>query len=123
VSAHLGPRDILQIPIHCTSSSQFNAVKETVPAPFYRDPMKEPLPAPEFQEVVQRFTGKMFESKLLKEFEIYTPKEDKYSEYKKPEKKLEKTDKRGTFKKTTKQETEPEVVPEKLDVKIESLSK
>ena len=64
----------MQIPIYCNSYDQRLAVKKNVPPPVYRDPMKEPLPAPGFEEVVAKHSGKLFETKLLKEFAIYTPK-------------------------------------------------
>lgn len=106
---HLGNRDIIQFPIYCNSLDQRSAVKKLIPAPQYNDPMKEPLPDPEYNEVVGKHSGKFFESKILKEFHIFTPK-DKYAPFKKPEKKEDKKDKRGGDKKgkTAKLEAEPE---------------
>ena len=97
-------------------------MKKFVPPPAYNDPMKEPLPEPEFHEVVYKFTGKIFDSKLLKEFEIYTPKE-KYSPYKKPERSPDKKgrgDKKG---RTLKAEPEPEAAQNVPEVNVEDLTK
>lgn len=51
--------------------------------------MKEPLPEPFYEEVIIKSSSKPFESKISKEFEIYTPK-DKYIPCKKMEKKDDK---------------------------------
>jgi hypothetical protein len=51
--------------------------------------MKEPLPEPSFEEAISKPTSKPFESKLIKEFEVFTPKENKFLPFKKPEKKVD----------------------------------
>lgn len=48
IPRHLGTRDTIPFPIYCNSTDQRNSVKKLVPAPQYNDPMKEPLPEPEF---------------------------------------------------------------------------
>ena len=74
VPTHLGTREVIIFPIVTSSLEQSKQVKELVPIPYYPDPMKEPLPAPTFDEVISKPTGKQFESKLIKEFSIWTPK-------------------------------------------------
>lgn len=71
--------------------------------------MKEPLPEPTFEEVISKPTSKPFESKLIKEFEIYTPKENKFTPFKKPEKKEEKK-KGATIRRAQPKAEETEVI-------------
>jgi len=54
---------------------QRQAALATVPAPVYKDPAKEPVPEPVFHESIGRQSTKLFESKILREFSIYTPKD------------------------------------------------
>jgi hypothetical protein len=49
VPTHLGNREIISFPITNTNLLQKKNIKELIPIPFYRDPMKEPLPEPTFE--------------------------------------------------------------------------
>jgi hypothetical protein len=49
VPTHLGTRDVTAFPITNTNLLQKKNIKELIPIPFYRDPMKEPLPEPTYE--------------------------------------------------------------------------
>lgn len=81
-----GNRQTVSMPIYQNSQDQKQAAIGAVPSPIYRDPAKEPVPEPVFHEAITKQNSKAFESKILKEFSIFTPKDP----FKKIEKKEEK---------------------------------
>ena len=82
--------------------------------------MTEPLPEPVFEEVINKHSGKTFESKIMKEFILLTPK-DKYIPYKKPDRR---EDKKLKARKDKSQEPEPKVecIPVEEDFNAENFS-
>ena len=70
-----GNRLKTEIPIYQNSLDQRNVVLESVAAPVYGDPMKEPIPGPRFEEIITKQSHRHFDSKVSKEFSILTPKD------------------------------------------------
>lgn len=107
------------MPIYQNAIDQKQSAISTVPAPVYRDPLKEPVPDPVFHEGIAKASNKPFESKVLREFSIYTPKDPFKKEEKKEEKK--KQDKKSSKKDTP--EEVPLAKPAKPEYKLEDLVK
>ena len=70
-----GHRDTASMAIYQNLFDQRQAATSVVPAPIYKDPAKEPVPEPVFHEAIGKQSSKSFESKILREFSLYTPKD------------------------------------------------